>query len=285
MRAGAGSWGLSVGDRVPLCQAPAALLGRTGHAFRSRGRLAPRDVKEHASCGAMLHMDAGRLAGVRVGGRNEEGARAPNDRHPSVKFGSLSAPACGGSPCRGCDHIVSVLLVPPYGVQTPGLRIRTVGGCAPRRTMRSAAARRASVQCVATPAQPRVHGPGICGELHPRGRRMIAKSALPQPGHRPCPASDAQLLRPSDRARMGGVWEAGAGISENAASRLSHPAFRCCQDPISAWRGPPSCPPSLACQLPHRLSSVPGILPAVPGHALPHPRVYAAPCRSAAANR
>jgi hypothetical protein len=54
----------------------------------------------------------------------------------------------------------------PTGRSAPGLRIGTVGGCAPRAWLRSAAARRASVQSVATPAQPRVHGPGICGELH-----------------------------------------------------------------------------------------------------------------------
>src|SRR5262245_48209147 len=45
--------GLSVADREPLCQAPAALLGRTACTpVRSRGPMAPRDVKERGSAGA-----------------------------------------------------------------------------------------------------------------------------------------------------------------------------------------------------------------------------------------
>ncbi len=46
--------------------------------------------------------------------RGSAGAKRPPSE---LQSGSLSAPACGGSPCRGCDHIVSVPLVPPYGVQ------------------------------------------------------------------------------------------------------------------------------------------------------------------------
>ena len=130
------------GGRLPAGESPAQIKEQNPRANRPARR------------------SASRLA------QGKEGTRAPNDRHPSYKSGSLSAPACGGSPCRGCGHIVSAPLVPPCGVQRRAYASGPLAAALHEETMRSAAARRASVQCVATPAQPRVHGPNICGELH-----------------------------------------------------------------------------------------------------------------------
>ncbi len=50
-------------------------------------------------------------------------------------------------------------------------------------------------------AQPRVHGPGNLRRAY-LATTLRTESNAASTGHRPCPASDAQLLRPSCRARM-----------------------------------------------------------------------------------
>ena len=65
-------------------------------------------------------------------------------------------------------------------------------------------------------------------------RRCERKATPPQPGHQPCPASDAQLLRPSvgqGCAQYGGV--SGAGISFRCA-KFCHPSVMLAQASIHA---------------------------------------------------
>jgi hypothetical protein len=75
--------------------------------------------------GPLLFLRAVRASFSRAGPRGmskSEGARAPNDRHPSLKFGSLPAPACGALSVRGCNIIVSGPQVHPAAFRAPGFR-------------------------------------------------------------------------------------------------------------------------------------------------------------------
>ncbi len=79
--------------------------------------------------------------------------RQKNEQHFAARAGALQ--------CRGCGHIVSAPLVPPYGVQRRAYASGPLAAALRKETMRSAAARRASVRLIAEGAQPRVHGPGV----------------------------------------------------------------------------------------------------------------------------
>ena len=72
--------------------------------------------------------------------------------------------------------------------------LRTSGGCAPKGCGKRRC-RRASVPGVATHAQPR--SPAPASEASFTSRQTQRKTRLPQPGTGPCPASDAQLMRPA----------------------------------------------------------------------------------------
>ena len=145
-------------------------------------------------------------------GATKEGTRAPNDRHPIFKSGSLSAPASVA--CRAEGAVTSSARLRSVRrllgrraciVEDRGL-LRSQIGCDERHC------RRASVQSVAI-----LHSP----DLRPRYPRelLLASDAatvqrLPQPGHRPCPASDAQLMRPSVGKGSASMREVlGAGIT------------------------------------------------------------------------
>ena len=142
-------------------------------------------------------------------GATNEGARAPNDRHPSYKSGSLSAPACGGLPCRGCGHIVSAPLVLPYGVQRRAYASGPLA--AALRKERCGAPLRDGRPCVSL-----LKAHSLESTAPPSAASFTARQAddrkirAASTGHRPCPASDAQLLRPSYRARRG---EYGGGFA------------------------------------------------------------------------
>ena len=99
--------------------------------------------------------------------------------------------------------------------ETPGLRIRTVGGCAPRRSdaERRCATGVRAVRCRScTASSPR---PRHLRRALPRDRRMIAKSALPQPGTGPAPRQTLSCCVPlSGKAArsMGEVWRVGISL-------------------------------------------------------------------------
>ena len=137
----------------------------------SRAGSAPRDVKERGSAGAR---------------------RPPSDLQQPAAFRRPRAVLCQ---CRGCCHIVSEPLVPPCRVH----RRAYVSG--PRATARLE--RRAAPLRDGRPCKPL---PGL-HSLDPLPRRLRRACSSQQTDDRiirrlgqvtrPCPASDAQLLRPS----------------------------------------------------------------------------------------
>ncbi len=166
----------------------------------------------------------GRLAEVRVGWRNElsranrparrsaswlaqlkEGARAPK-RCVRIRkrTSSISPPAPVLCQCRGCNVIVNGPSVPPGGFQGAGLSsFRTSGGCAARTSSR-AAARRASVQGVATVARPRSTAPE--SETSYLATTLRTESNAASTGPPTLPRFRRSAAASLCRARLRGVW-------------------------------------------------------------------------------
>ena len=136
-------------------------------------------------------------------GATKEGTRAPNDRHPIFKSGSLSAPASVA--CRAEGAVTSSARLRSCRSTCAGLhRRRTTGRCARNFGCDERRCRRASVRTIAGIAQPRSPAPESEGAT-PRVSRCDG-AAPASTGHRPCPASAAQLLRPWVGQGCEAVW-------------------------------------------------------------------------------
>ena len=114
--------------------------------------------------------------------------------------GSLSAPACGRLPCRGCNigcngpSVPSRLLSLSRTMRRSGpLAAALLGRCS------RAARRRASVRAVASVARPRSAGPGNPRELISR-RRCERKATPPQPGTETYRLADVPSPLPRERS-------------------------------------------------------------------------------------
>ena len=157
-------------------------------------------------CGDVRHRSRGVAA---RGDEEKEGARAPKHCDPVAPNGQPSAPApvacraegaiTSSAGCRSGSHSLRESL------SRPGPRAAAPGNL-------SAAARRASVQDVAKPAQPRSAAPESEVSYSPR-QTPRRYGRLPQPGTAPAPQSrSAAASRVDGGGGSMGEWR-GVGIS------------------------------------------------------------------------